>query len=121
MTKLQDFDLHPDVESMPYINVISESGTLNDLNIDNELYESYAKAKNYLATLQFSDNVAPNHIAQVFNTINTILREIVKMRTDLYNAERVKKLEFAMIETMKKAPKDLQDVFLEEYKIALGD
>ena len=120
---LEDIQLHSEYEPPPEKRMgphLAESGSLQSLNLDNELYTTYAKAKNYLADLQFEDNVAPNHIAQVFNTISTILKEIVKMQTDLYNAERVKKLEAAMISAIKKAPLEAQVEFFEQYEKSLG-
>ena len=55
------------------------------------------------------------------NTISAILKEIVKMQTDLYNAERVKKLEAAMIDALKLAPKEAQDAFFEQYAVILKE
>lgn len=92
------------------------NGTLATLNLDSELYSMYARAKNYLDDLQMGDDNTPaNQVAQVMNTITAILKEIVKMQTDLYNAERVKKLEAAMIEALKNtATEEVQDAFFTE-------
>ena len=119
--ELEDLDLHgtphlPHSRHLP----ISEVGSLQNLNLDSELYESYAKAKNYLATIKDdTDNATPTQVAQVFNTINGILKEILKMQTELYSAERVKKLEYAMVSALKLAPKDVQDSFFEQYEAIL--
>lgn len=123
--KLENLDLHgrdPDIpkrrtkmELMP-ADFMPEYGTLRSLDLDAQLYMMYAKAKNYLTEVQNTDEVPPNQIAQVFNTISSILKEIVKMQTDLYSAERVKKLEAAMIQALKLAPKDVQEEFFKEYE-----
>ena len=115
---LEDYDLHA-APSQPQTvlpaEYLPEYGSLKSLNLDAELYNAYAKAKNYLAIVQSDDNVPPNQVAQVFNTISAILKEIVKLQTELYSAERVKKLEAAMIEALKNtATEEVQDAFFTE-------
>ena len=116
--ELEDHDLHEPPESERTYhgsNCIPEQGSLKSLDLDAELYNAYAKAKNYLADVPSDDQVPPNQVAQVFNTISAILKEIVKMQTELHNAEKVKKLEAAMIQAIKLAPKKSQDVFFTQY------
>lgn len=122
--ELEDHDLHEPPESERRYhgsNYIPEQGSLKNLDLDAELYNAYAKAKNYLADVQSDDQVPPNQLAQLMNTISAILKEIVKMQTDLYNAERVKKLEAAMIQAIKLAPPESQQAFLEQYEALLKD
>ena len=124
---LEDLDLRAAVvsrddyfSSMP--QAMPVNGTLATLNLDSELYSMYARAKNYLDDLQMGDDNTPaNQVAQVMNTITAILKEIVKMQTDLYNAERVKKLEAAMVDAIKLAPKESQAAFFEEYSAILKE
>ena len=119
---LEDYDLHA-APSQPQTvlpaDYLPEYGSLKSLDLDAELYNAYAKAKNYLADVQSDDRVPPNQLAQLMNTISAILNEIVKMQTDLYNAERVKKLEAAMIQAIKLAPPESQQAFLEQYEALL--
>ena len=122
--ELEDHDLHEPPESERRYHgssYIPEQGSLKSLDLDAELYNAYAKAKNYLADAQSDDQVPTNQLAQLMNTISAILKEIVKMQTDLYNAERVKKLEAAMIDALKLAPKEAQDAFFEEYSAILKE
>ena len=123
MYELEDLGLHGEQipQQRKLAEVVSTNGSLKDLNLDSELYAAYVGAKNFLAELQNTEpgTVAPNHVAQVFNTISAILKEIVKMQTDLYNAERLKRLEYSVIQAIKLAPKDVQDVFFEQYEAIL--
>ena len=116
--ELEDHDLHEPPESERRYhgsNYIPEQGSLKNLDLDAELYNAYAKAKNYLAIVQSDETVPPNQLAQLMNTISAILKEIVKMQTELHNAERVKKLEAAMIEALKNtATEEVQDAFFTE-------
>ena len=116
--ELEDHDLHEPPESERRYhgsNYIPEQGSLKNLDLDAELYNAYAKAKNYLADVQSDESIPPNQLAQLMNTISAILKEIVKMQTELHNAEKVKKLEAAMIQAIKLAPKKSQDVFFTQY------
>ena len=119
---LEDYDLHA-APSQPQTvlpaDYLPEYGSLKSLNLDSELYAAYARAKNYLAIVQADEEIPPNQVAQVMNTLTAILDKIVKMQTDLYNAERVKKLEAAMIQAIKLAPPESQQVFLEQYETLL--
>ena len=122
--ELEDHDLHEPPESERRYHgssYIPEQGSLKSLDLDAELYNAYAKAKNYLADVQSDDQVPANQVSQVFNTISAILKEIVKMQTELHNAEKVKKLEAAMIQAIKLAPLESQQAFLEEYEKILAE
>ena len=116
--ELEDHDLHEPPESERRYhgsNYIPEQGSLKNLDLDAELYNAYAKAKNYLADVQSDESIPPNQLAQLMNTISAILKEIVKMQTELHNAEKVKKLEAAMIEALKNtATEEVQDAFFTE-------
>ena len=122
--ELEDHDLHEPPESERRYHgssYIPEQGSLKNLDLDAELYNAYAKAKNYLADVQSDEQVPPNQLAQLMNTISAILKEIVKMQTELHNAERVKKLEAAMIQAIKLAPLESQDAFFKEYSAILKE
>ena len=119
---LEDYDLHAaplQPQTVLPADYLPEYGSLKSLNLDRELYAAYARAKNYLAIVQADEEIPPNQVAQVMNTLTAILDKIVKMQTDLYNAERVKKLEAAMIQAIKLAPPESQQVFLEQYETLL--
>ena len=122
--ELEDHDLHEPPESERRYhgsNYIPEQGSLKNLDLDAELYNAYAKAKNYLADVQSDESIPPNQLAQLMNTISAILKEIVKMQTELHNAERVKKLEAAMIQAIKLAPLESQQAFLVQYETILKE
>lgn len=120
---LEDLDLHasartnepPESERRYHgSSYIPEQGSLKSLDLDAELYNTYAKAKNYLADVQSDEGIPPNQLAQLMNTISAILKEIVKMQTELHNAEQVKKYEQAVIFALKKAPESVQKDFFDE-------
>ena len=116
---LEDYDLHD--TAMPEVMLpreyLPEYGSLKSLNLDSELYAAYARAKNYLSIIQADEEIPPNQVAQVMNTLTAILDKIVKMQTELHNAERVKKLEAAMIEALKNtSTEEVQEAFFAEFE-----
>lgn len=87
---------------------------LAELDLEKELLDNYNDAQDILTNL--NPEVTPgNQQAQAMNTINGILKDIIKMRTDLYNSERIKKMESSIIYALKQFP-ELQEVFMSEYE-----
>ena len=120
---IEDMDLHDRPRSQEPIfsaRYLPETGNLKSLDLDAQLYLNYARAANYLEQIQMDEGSTPSQVAQVMNTLTAILKEIVKMQTELYNAERVKQLEAAMIEAIKLAPRESQDSFFDAYEAILG-
>ena len=117
MFELEDLALDTKIVKPSKKNTI---GSLRSLNLDSELYNTYTTAKEFLSDIKDDPELNPGQVAQVMNTINTILKEITKMQTDLYDAERLKKLETCMILAIKHAPADVQARFFEEYEQLLG-
>ena len=122
---LEDLSLHVPGASLPTFGMpntyLPEQGRLGDLDLDRQLYLSYARANNYLEQIQMRKDVPPNQVAQVMNTLTAILKEVVKMQTDLLNAERIKKIEACLLYALKKATPEVQEDFMVEYERLLGD
>lgn len=85
---------------------------LKDLNLEAELLSQYEKAQDLL---RFSDDEPLNQRAQTLNAITNILQAIIKSQQDLYNVERLKSLENALITTLQGFP-DIKHQFLEAYE-----
>lgn len=118
-TVLEDLSLAP--TPLPVkVRAEKATGTLKSLNLDTELFERYTEAKDFLADVMNRPDTAANQIAQVMNTITSILKDIAKLQTDLYNAERLKKLEYCIIEAIKVADPATQSVFFARYAELLG-
>lgn len=116
---LEELALHaPEAPKRPVF--IPTTVNLKDLDLDRELHDTYVAAKDYLEYVKTDERLPPNQVAQTFNTITTILKEVTKTQTDVYNAERVKKLELAMIHALKLTDSATQDAFFAEFERLCG-
>lgn len=102
----------------PFVSKVTAT-KLSELDLDHELLQQYKAASDTYEAIK-AGNTPANQKAQLLNTITTILTGILKLQTDLYNAERLKKLESTLIATLKDFP-ELREPFLEKYKKALSD
>lgn len=92
--------------------------SLADLNLEDELLQQLNSTKSFLAGVMTNEDIAPNQIAQVMNTLASITKQIISMQEALHNQESIKKMEAAMIFALKQAPTDVQDAFLLAYESA---
>jgi len=84
--------------------------TLDQLDVDNELLEHYYRLKALAEQMAYSERGAP-----IMSSLNALLAQIVRARTALYEAERLKKLEHTLLKVLKTLPKTQQDTFMDIY------
>lgn len=93
---------------------------LSEMNLEKELVLQYQTAK-ALQTDTLSKNLTEaNKKAQVVNTTAATLQSLVKMQADFHTAERFKKIEVLLIETLRTLPAELVAKFFERYERELG-
>lgn len=89
---------------------------LSEMNLENELVLQYHTVKALQTDTMEDPVVEPNKKATVSNACASALGAIIKMQTDLHNAERFKAVEGLMIRALKTLPKDVMDKFLDDYE-----
>lgn len=120
MPAIPDFDLSKvSAPPAPPKSDVLEASSLDDLDLDAELVTHYNRASRMVEALEFESDIPANQKAQAMNTLTTILQQIIKIRTDLYNAEYLKKIEQILLKTLKALPVDVQQEFMEEYEQSL--
>lgn len=92
------------------------ANSLKDLDMEQELLQQYNLTKKFLSTVIDDHEVPANQKAQVINSCTSILKELTATQTNLYNAERLKKLESAVIQCLKLVPKEAQELFMQAYE-----
>lgn len=117
---LEELTLHPAKVAALEVMLpkVRTSRDLKGLNLDTELHNNYCEARGYLDMVLADESIPPNQVAQVFNTLTSIMKEIVRAQTEVQNAEKVKNLEQAMIFALKKTcSEETQNAFFEEFEI----
>lgn len=93
--------------------------TLQELNLENELVLQYQEAKTLINRTSNSD-AAANQKAQVLNTCMAVLQQLGKLQQQLYNAERFKAIEHALIRAVRTMPVEAQAKFFADYEKLYG-
>lgn len=71
------------------------------LDLANELTLLYARTNEALDLCLNNPNLDPTKLSALINSTTTILAQLVKLKTDMYNVAQVQRMERAMIMTMK--------------------
>lgn len=85
------------------------------LNMADELGLQYRAGMTLLASIQDDPDVPANQRSQVFNSVGAMLEKIVKQQKIVYDAERLKRFEAAMLKTLKSLPEEQQKLFFNLY------
>lgn len=97
---------------------------LGSINISDELMEQYKVIKRMLHDSANDDEIPLNQRASIANSCTTLLGQLVKMQADVWNADRLKKMEGAVFAAFKQLDKDerveLGAKFLEIYRKSLA-
>lgn len=117
MKALQDFDITAEPPAAPAILDTEDLvGSLDELDVDNALLRHYKRVERLAKDVLSDPDIPPNQQAAVMNTLNSLLTQIAKTRTELYTAERMKRIEQTLLFVLKTLPKQAQQDFLEEYE-----
>ena len=96
----------------------AEPVELKDIDIGVELEHAFRIAKTLLDSCVNDSETPLNQKAQIIGALNTILAAMVKQRTDIYSAERVRTLESVLLKVLKRHP-ELSTDFLADYRVEL--
>jgi hypothetical protein len=92
------------------------STSLKDINVEQEVLLQYYRVKDLQEKAADAPDVPTNQRAQVANSVANTLKEIVKMREKVYNAEQFRKMEAALAKVLRTQPKEVQDAFFAAYE-----
>ena len=102
------------------IDALLEIGHLGDLNVGHEIMVQLRTLKMLQHEALTDAEVPVNQRAQAANTVSAMLRDLVKSRAKLFDAERVKAIEDFTIEAMKDAPEESKALFFERLERMLA-
>jgi hypothetical protein len=89
---------------------------LKDLNLSRELVLQ-VQALQALQQRVMSDTSTPaNQIAQCANSLSAALVNLVKLQSDVYTSERLKRIEACLVECVQTLPTNTQEEFFSQYE-----
>jgi hypothetical protein len=89
---------------------------LKDLNLSRELVLQ-VQALQALQQRVMSDMGTPaNQIAQCANSLSAALVNLVKLQSDVYTSERLKRIEACLVECVQTLPTNTQEEFFSQYE-----
>lgn len=98
------------------IDVLLPPISLKSFNLVEQVLINFHKARELLGEVQNDESIPTNQKAQVLNTVASSLKEISKMRNEVYGQEQNRLMEAALNKALKLLPKEAQDVFFEAYR-----
>lgn len=117
---LSGLNVHELLSLRAEIDTFLPSQSIMDMDLESELLMQYAQTKAILAEAISDVETPANQKAQLVNTCANILSEITKSQSSLYNAERLKVMEQALINALKEAPSDVSEKFFLNYERELS-
>jgi predicted O-linked N-acetylglucosamine transferase (SPINDLY family) len=97
--------------------VFSPVVALEELDLADELYSHYIAARRMF---EASKKEPLNQRAQTINSVVNVLGRIATIRTELFNSERMKKMEEVLIKVLKDFP-EVSESFITAYEEALSE
>lgn len=95
--------------------------SLKTLNAEQELLLQYLRVKELQTEVAGDDGTPTNQKAQVANSVANTLREITRLRNEIYNGEQFRLMEAALARALRSLPAETQQVFYTAYKKAAED
>lgn len=92
----------------------------NSTNVRFELLQHYERCKRIAQDAEALFMEEPKAFGAASNTVTAVLKELSRQEVEVYNAEKAKAMEAAIINTIKEFP-EIADSFLERFKANLED
>jgi len=104
-------DEDPDIDDEP----LPEGGFVQ-IDLLSETLHLFQRTKRLLGKVIRDNRTPANQKAQVANSLGNLLKSLAAQQTELYNAERLKRLEALTISILRDLAPEVQDEFLRRYE-----
>lgn len=98
------------------INKLLPRRSLSQINMEEELVLQLQTAQDLIYDTLQDEGTPANQKAQVVNACTAIIAQLVKLQVDLFNAERVKNMEHALIKAVAGLPPEAVERFFASYE-----
>lgn len=90
--------------------------TLLDVNLEHELLGLMRNGQKLLEDVLHDPDVPANQRAQVLNSLASTLDQLSKLQNNIYDSERIKRLEQVFTKTLKSLPVETAECALDTYQ-----
>ena len=90
--------------------------TLLDVNLEHELLGLMRNGQKLLEDVLHDPDVPANQRAQVLNSLASTLDQLSKLQNNIYDSERIKRLEQVFTKTLKSLPVEAAELALDAYQ-----
>lgn len=94
--------------------------SIRDIDLSQELVLQFMAAQELQNSVLRDTETPANQKAQTMNATAGVLAQIAKTQTEIFNSERLKRIELTLIECLNSLPKGQQEAFLSVYEASLG-
>ena len=92
---------------------------LKDLDLEQELVLQFRRAQHLQDRVLRQLDIPANQQAQVLNSVASTLQQLVKMQSDFYTYERLKKIEGILVNLLNQWPEEQTEEFFRRYEAEL--
>jgi len=93
---------------------------IEQLNLSDELIKHFAAVKAQMDTALDSPDSTPTQIAAAAKVINDLLGQLIRMQTEVYNIDRIRAMEHALVESIQILPEATKEEFFRIYENQLS-
>lgn len=119
---LEDFSVSELLELLKRVKGRLPATKLKDLDLEEELVMHFLNLKELMTLTLYDEDVPANQKAQIANSCAGLLQQMTKSQASIYSAEKVKRMEVALLKALHGMPQDVLEAFLDRYeKVYQGD
>lgn len=93
---------------------------MDDINLVQSLLIQVKKAKILQKEAQNDKDVPVAQKVQTANSLANMLKDLSKIQMEIYNSERIKRMEGAIVRALKTLPTEAQEAFYETYGLEIA-
>ena len=113
---LDDYNVAELIELLKRVKARLPATKLKDLDLEEELVLHFLNLKELMTVILYDDEVPANQKAQIANSCASLLQQMTKSQSTIYSAERVKRMELALMKSLHGMPQEILEEFLERYE-----
>ena len=104
------------LELLKRVKTLLPAVKLKDLDLEEELVLHFLNLKELMNEVLYDEDTPANQKAQIANSCAGLLQQMTKSQSVIYSAERVKRMEVALLKALHGLPQDMLEDFITRYE-----